>query len=98
MKRLTAKLIDVTRTAGNEISADDPGLLLRKLERLVSDEYRDDLQDERNLLITISDTRNPSSNPLHGLFVEANNAQQLLAELQKAIRETYRTELQDDAN
>ena len=43
MKRLTAKLIDVSRTAGNEIGADDPAQLLRKLQSLVLDEYRDKL-------------------------------------------------------
>jgi hypothetical protein len=98
MKRLTAKLIDVSRTAGNEISADDPDQLLRKLQSLVLDEYHDELQTTRNLLIHISDIRNPVSNPLQGLFVEANNAQELLDELDKVIRETYRAELRSDAD
>ena len=97
MKRLTAKLIDVSRTAGNEIGADDPAQLLRKLQNLVLDEYRDEMQTTRNLLIHIADIRNPVSNPLHGLFVEANNAQELLDDLDKAIREAYRAELPDDA-
>src|SRR5690349_5646819 len=93
MKRLTAKLIDVSRTAGNEISADDPDQLLRKLQRLVLDEYHDELQTTRNLLIHISDIRNPVANPLQGLFVEANNAQELLDELEKSIRQTFHAEL-----
>src|SRR5690242_17285744 len=98
MKRLTAKLIDVSRTAGNEIGADDPAQLLRKLQSLVLDEYRDEMQTTRNLLIHISDIRNPVSNPLQGLFVEANNAQELLDEMDRVLRETYRTELERDGN
>lgn len=98
MKRLTARLVDVARTSGNEVGADDPGQLLQKLQRLIFDEYRDELHDTKNLLITIADTRNPNPNPLQGLFVEADSPQSLLDELDKAIRETYRAELQGDTN
>lgn len=96
MKRLTAKLIDVSRTAGNEIGADDPAQLLLKLQRLVLDEYRDEMRVTRNLLIHIADIRNPVANPLQGLFVEADNAQELLDGLDKAIRAAYRAEFNRD--